>query len=63
MDFFAKFGEKKSAQVQMADARYLIGLGHLGKGEQEKAREQFEKAVELDLDHVWAQTQLDDLKK
>ena len=63
LDFFAKFGERKSAQVQMADAHYLIGLGYLGKGELQKAEEQFEKAVELDLDHVWARNQLDEFNE
>ncbi|MCF8335842.1 MAG: DUF5107 domain-containing protein [Bacteroidales bacterium] len=54
MGFFAKFGEQQSTDAQKANARYLIGLGYLGTGNEEKARSEFEKALELDMDHVWA---------
>ena len=57
-DYFAKFGERRSRQARMADAHYLIGLGHLGKAEPETARQEFEKALELDAYHSGAGNQL-----
>ena len=54
MGFFAKFGEQESTDAQKANARYLIGLGYLGSGNKEKAQEEFRKALELDMDHMWA---------
>jgi len=53
-DFFAKFGEQQTPQAQKASAHYTLGLGYLGKGLRDKARAEFEKAVQLNLSHVWA---------
>jgi len=58
MDFFAKFGERQSAMVRKANAHYLLGLGCLGKGKKSEARAQFEKALELNLNHLWAKQQM-----
>jgi tetratricopeptide (TPR) repeat protein len=54
MSFFAKFGEQQSRDVEKANAHYLIGLGYLGAGNENKAREEFKKALDLDMDHLWA---------
>jgi tetratricopeptide (TPR) repeat protein len=55
-DFFAKFGEQQTRQVQQASAHYTIGLGHLGKGDVAAARGEFEAASKLNVSHVWART-------
>jgi len=54
MDFFEKFGEKKSFRLHKAQSHYLLGLGLLGLGENEPARNEFRKALESDAAHVWA---------
>jgi len=61
-DFFAKFGEQQTRQAQQASAHYLVGLGHLGKGDQDAARGQFEAAVKLNASHVWARIQAAEVK-
>jgi hypothetical protein len=58
MDFFAKFGTREPIRVQKARAHYLVGLGHLGKGEKDRARESFEAAVQLCASHLGARTML-----
>ncbi|MBA7692194.1 hypothetical protein ES703_100756 [subsurface metagenome] len=58
MDFFAKFGERQSAMRRKANAHYLIGLGYLGKENKSEARVQFQKAMELNINHLWAKQQL-----
>jgi tetratricopeptide (TPR) repeat protein len=57
-DFFAKFGEQQARQVRLASAHYLVGLGHLGLGRDEKAREEFEQATKFNVSHVWAGAEL-----
>jgi tetratricopeptide (TPR) repeat protein len=59
MDFFEKFGEKQSAMAQSAQAHYLLGLGHLGKGKKAEARKEFEKALELNYGLTGAARMLD----
>jgi tetratricopeptide (TPR) repeat protein len=54
MDFFAKFGEKQSADNRRAQAHYLLGLSYLGRGEKAKARDEFEEALRLNINHLWA---------
>lgn len=61
-DFFAKFGEQQSRQVQQASANYLLGLGYLGKGDVRSARAGFELAAKLNVSHVWARMQAAELK-
>jgi tetratricopeptide (TPR) repeat protein len=53
-DFFAKFGERESPQARQAWAHYLIGLGHLGKGDTDLARGEFALAAKLNVSHIWA---------
>jgi tetratricopeptide (TPR) repeat protein len=54
VDFFAAFGEKTSHNKQMAQAHFLIALGHLGKGEIEAANAAFTEALTFDPNHLWA---------
>lgn len=58
MDFFAKFGERQSAAIRRANAHYLLGLGYLGKGKRDEANAQFNKALELNIDHLGAKHHL-----
>jgi len=58
VDYFAKFGERRSSSLRLADAHYLIGLGNLGKGATAKARDEFESALKLNANHLGATTQL-----
>jgi Tfp pilus assembly protein PilF len=61
MDFFAKFGESQSAVNRKAQAHYLMGLSFLGHGDRAKARTEFEKALELNINHIWAKHYLSKL--
>ncbi|MBL7082410.1 MAG: DUF5107 domain-containing protein [Candidatus Aminicenantes bacterium] len=63
MDYFAKFGERQSVMVRRANAFYLLGLGYQGKGELEKAKNEYKKALELNINHVWAKHQLAQLNR
>ena len=54
MDFFAKFGERQSAAARRAQAHYLLGLSHLGMGDREQARKEFQKTLERNINHLWA---------
>ncbi|MBR9997847.1 MAG: tetratricopeptide repeat protein, partial [Cyclobacteriaceae bacterium] len=62
VDFFAKFGEKETQEDKASEAWYLIGLGQLGKGELQKAREAFQASVKFNINHVWANVNLKKLK-
>ncbi|MFC1738618.1 DUF5107 domain-containing protein [Planctomycetota bacterium] len=62
LDFFAKFGEREDQAARMASAHYLAGLGYLGKGTKTEAKAEFEKALELNANHLWAAAQLRELK-
>jgi len=63
MDFFAKFGEQQTEEARKASGYYLIGLGYLGKGQREEATKQLEKAVDLNINHIWAVYELSRLKR
>jgi tetratricopeptide (TPR) repeat protein len=54
VDFFAKFGEQETRQARRATAHYQLGLGLLGQGKIEEARNQFEQAVNFNAGHTWA---------
>jgi len=54
IDFFAKFGEETEANRRQASACFMQGLGYLGKGSNAKASALFEKALQLDPNHLWA---------
>ncbi|MEM3479540.1 MAG: DUF5107 domain-containing protein [Candidatus Bathyarchaeia archaeon] len=63
MDFFEKFGEKEFMQAQMAYYHYLLGLGYMGKGELQEAKDNFRAALKLNPYHVWAKVYLSELSK
>ena len=60
--FFAKFGEKQAHNIRTANIHYISGLAYLGKGMQEEAQAEFEKALELNINHLWARVHLSELK-
>jgi len=57
-DYFAKFGQRLSSRLRLAEAHYLIGLGNLGMGEAAQARDEFQSALKLNVSHLGATTQL-----
>ena len=57
-DFFAKFGEKESENVQLSNAWFLKGLGNKGLGNTEEATKNLKKAVELSASNLWAKIEL-----
>jgi tetratricopeptide (TPR) repeat protein len=62
VDVFAKFGRQQTEAARKASAHYALGLGYLGKGLRDKAKVELEKAVKLNVSHVWAKNQLDELR-
>ena len=58
LDYFAKFGEKRSEAARVAHAHYLMGLGYLGQGKRAEAKAEFEKVIEKNANHLGALTQL-----
>ena len=54
IDFFAKFGEEVTKRKIEASAHFIIGLGYFGKKLNSQAQQEFEKAVELNGNHIWA---------
>jgi tetratricopeptide (TPR) repeat protein len=63
VDFFAKFGERQSRNVRLAQAHYGLGLGLLGSGKQSEAKAEFQKALELNPNHLGANYQLSAMGK
>lgn len=57
-DYFAKFGERQSNRFRLAEGHYLIGLGALGEGETARAKAEFQAALELNVNHLGATTEL-----
>ncbi len=62
VDDFAKFGGRTSKNVEQAGAHYLIGLGQMGLGKTQQAKAEFEQAVKLDVNQMWAAYELAALK-
>ena len=62
VDFFAKFGEQQTRQGQRATAHYELGLGLLGQGRLDEARNQFEQALNFNAGYTWARYHLASLK-
>ena len=46
-DYFAKFGEKESAERREAHLHYLLALGLRGLGREAEARAEFQEALKL----------------
>jgi tetratricopeptide (TPR) repeat protein len=63
LDFFAKFGTRQSPAAQKARAYYLIGLGHLGKGQTAEANKAFEAALQVNVAHLGARKMLEGIRK
>ena len=61
-NFFVSFGPGKPLAQVNSDAYYKMGLGYLGKGENNLAGECFEKAIKTKPDHLWAGYFLNNLK-
>ncbi len=57
-DYFAKFGQRQSGPARQAQAHYLAGLGHLGLGQTDLAKDEFARALALDPAHLGANEQL-----
>jgi tetratricopeptide (TPR) repeat protein len=62
VDEFAKFGERSARNVEQARAHYVMGLGYLGSGKNDEAKAEFEQAVKLDVNQMWAAYQLSALR-
>ena len=60
VDFFSKFGEREPLNVRRARLHYLRGLVHKAQGEAAAARAEFEQALSLDVNQLWARVQLED---
>ncbi len=58
MDFFEKFGERRSAAAESGQAHYLLGLAKLGLGDRGGAAEQFKAALTADPNHAAAARRL-----
>jgi tetratricopeptide (TPR) repeat protein len=58
VDFFAKFGEREAANVQLSNAYLLKGLGYKGLGDTNSATENLTKAVELSASNLYARVEL-----
>ena len=63
IDFSVIFKRKQDPQIQLSQAHYLIALGQLGKGDLQAAKEQLQKALKLNPNHLWAQFRLGMLEK
>lgn len=61
VDFFAKFGEKESVNVQLSNAYFLKGIGNKGLDKTAEATENLKKAVELSASNLWANVELNGL--
>jgi tetratricopeptide (TPR) repeat protein len=58
IDFFAKFGERESGNVQLSNAYLLKGLGYKGLGDAKSATENLKKAVDLSASNLYANVEL-----
>ena len=58
MDSVATFGRQQSQRSRIAGAHYLAGLGHLGLGDKDKAKEELTLALQSTPDHLGAKTAL-----
>jgi tetratricopeptide (TPR) repeat protein len=63
LEFFAKFGTRRSPGEQMAAAYYLLGLGYLGSGNTPRATYAFSQALSLNRNHIWARAHLERLQR
>ena len=52
VDFFEKFGERRSARTRLANLHFLVGLGLKGRGLEGEAKAEFAEALALDPGHL-----------
>jgi tetratricopeptide (TPR) repeat protein len=57
-DFFAIFGEREAEGTRTSMAYTIRGLGYKGLSDNENAKADLEKAVELSVGNLWAATEL-----
>ena len=57
-DFSSELEERQYRQSQLTLAHYIAGLGYLGLGEDEKARQELAQALQANPDHLGAKTAL-----
>ncbi len=55
---FDKFGKAQTESLRNAQAHYLMGLGYAGQGRRDAAQSEFRRAVENNVNHLGARTQL-----
>lgn len=53
-DDFAKFGGGGSGVAEKAQAHFMLGLGHLGAGEETLAKKEFDQTLQLKPSDLWA---------
>jgi len=53
VDFFAKFGERQSAEKQQAAAHFTMALGYLGQGNKAQAKTEIMTARRLEAFDIW----------
>ncbi len=53
-DYFSSFGEMQENKTQLAPAHFMMALGYLGKGQKTQAKQEFEKAKQLNVNLFWA---------
>jgi tetratricopeptide (TPR) repeat protein len=58
-DFFTQFEGGQAREFTLASNHYQAGLAHLGLGDREKAKAEFQQALELNPGHVWSKALLD----
>ena len=58
IDFFASFGEQQSQRSRLAQNHYQAGLGYLGLGEKQKAKQEMADALKVSPDHLAAKQAL-----
>jgi len=58
LDFFEKFGSDMSKNTKKARLHYLLGLAKLGMNNNASAKSEFELALKMNINHVWAKNML-----
>jgi tetratricopeptide (TPR) repeat protein len=61
VDFFAKFGEEMTENQRKGHSYHIMGLGYLGMGDKENAREYLSKSLEYDVNQLWPGIYLEEL--
>jgi tetratricopeptide (TPR) repeat protein len=56
------FGAREAENTRLSQAHTLRGLGYAGLGQSDRAKDDFEKAVELSHSNLWAKTALNGIR-